>query len=824
MAESLVLSDGTRSYDFLDAAALIFVDAGGISLPVVTDENAYAETPDSDGRTRIRTRALNSESGSLALNLRGTSSDLFWDAVDNLQELVLSAHRNKGTLTYTKFGSTNAVTFDLEAINVTGLPIRGTAIAQRHAEAAVSFETKPYGRLPQVVLSTATNLAVNGTFETNTTGWSTATATLTRVTDMFRTGVASGHVAVASGATRGIVATSNVTVSASTAYTAGGWVKACSSSDVGLQIKIRLEELTSLSVNVGETESTVTLTNEWQYVSVARLMGATGVRAKVHFLNVTSGAVEWVVDDITLALSQVLVGPIDYFAVESVPGQVDAWGALTVTDISSYSRNHIEVGVQHNFDSANPELLLLRAVNELSALGGSSNTRAGSYSTNIIRAALTTSPVAVCTSGSQPHKGPWKIRARVYPSTTDVRVRVAWRAGDGPFTAEKWVSVPNSAGWYDLDLGTVKIGELPSGHTAEFRIEAFTTTGVPTVDVDILTLIPCDNYTRLRGSIGSETPVGGVVAVDDFSTQTAGAVTGKTPLLAPAGNWSGAGDADDFQVDTSLQDIYRTAVSDSTGVNGRYLRCGSGTLAATHVNCDVFVHPSTVGADDRRQGVFLRYSATTDWLMAFVQDGVMWLTKRVAGVESIIGDAYFSYTNQWISLLVGADTSGNAMVWACPRYGTLVPLILVLGDSSLASAGALASGGYGIYDAWEGATAATRRYDNFSVKTSASSSASIINPAINGGHALSLLHNTSLSDNADGDAIGTTPVREGRYLTMPPATRNGDAPVCFPDLPLDLHEVFAHFLLAGGNAPKFLEDLTRIFGTHCPTRSVTAAS
>lgn len=620
----LILSDGTREYDFL-ADGDIYVQQEGIQLPVVSDENTYAEGSDSEGRTRIRSRATNSEAGSFSVYFKATNADDFWDAVDNLQELVLSAHRNKGTITYTPPGGV-AVTYDLEAINVTDLPQKGVHLQQFHGEATVSFETKPYGRL----------------------------------------------------------------------------------------------------------------------------------------------------DTQPLIESETLVGPIDSVDVGLVPGQAPAWGTLTLTDSDSVARNHVEVGVQYDYDPDNPEPLLLEAVTDLSALAGSSNTRAGSHSTNILRAALTTSAVAVCTSDEQPHKGSWKVRARVWPSATTVRVRLAWRAGDGPFAHEKWVSVQNEDAWFDMDLGTVPIKELPSGHTVEFRVEAMTTSGVPTVDVDYIELIPADNYTRLRGSSSLDTPSAAIVAVDDFSTQTSGAVSGKTPLLVPSGTWTGDGDTDDFQVDTTNQNIYRDAVSDSAANNGRYLRCGSGVLAATIVRADVLLSGGYPYFPEGRFGVFLRYTNPSNWLMAvYINYFQISLIKRVGGTETVLGTfSDFSGSIPFIGgrvIMAGADAAGNVIVYDGPASGSLVPRLLILGDSDLATSGTLDDGGYGIYDAETAGTSEGRYYDNFSASTLATT-ATIINPAINEDYGLTLTHETALTESAT--STGTTPIREGQYLTLPPSTRS----------------------------------------------------
>jgi hypothetical protein len=1021
MAE-LILSDGTRSYDFLaEPTPAIYVQQDGLVLPVVSREDTFAEGSDSEGRTRVRSRALNSEAGSFAVYFKATNATDFWDAVDNLQELVESAHRNKGTLTYTPPGGV-AVTFDLEAISVSELPQRGVMLRAFHGEATVTFEAKPYGRLAEVnnaaYISAAyslgpavllaldadaglTDLSGNGrngtavggltvggyspgplavgdegatnfdgtddrvstTYATRqnlvtnprggalaTTGWSTsagvvnAGATITAVNDWRTTAfnVSTTGAAVAQGAYIPFNLTSGTSVQARirlkrTAGTGTIYARVVRNSSpwtthdiVAASTQTDFSELTLdftpnftgewvLIVSVNEASATTFRFTEClvgpagTYFDGAGFenpegfyqpsVGQSGWRGTAHasisdlgsFANGVSrtwmgwayrdasgtndalfggsnngidgivcqlasggnnvqfspqqsgGATTWTgawpgngqwvhwavvfnepanlvslyingalvstetqslpfVTGSTLEVgssagasvfdgkmqgfaayeqaltatqianifaaslgAQYLYGPIDHMLVSGVPGQVSAWGDLTLTDADSVARNHVEVGVQHDYDANNPEPLLLQAVVDLDAQGGSSNTRSGSYSSNILRAALTTSPVAVCTSGEQPHKGLWKVRARVYPSATGVRVRLAWRAGDGPFAWERWVQVPNEDDWYDLDLGTVNIPELPSGHVSEFRVEAAAASGVPTLDVDFLALIPADNYTKLRGASSADVGTGGIIAVDDFSTQTSGAVTGKTPLLAPAGNWSGAGDADDFQVDTSVQNIYREASTDSALNNGRYLRCGTGVLAATIIKADINTTLDSPFSVAVRCGLMLRYTDTSNWLMCvYTGFGTLSLIKRVAGSETVLRTAsgFFAGTR---TLTVGADTSGNVLVYEGPRNGTETAIALIIGDSSLATAGALATGGYGFYDATTSGTYNPRTYDNFVVSTLVTD-ATVVTPAMNAGHSTELTHETALTESASNTS--TTPIREGKYLTLPPSTRN----------------------------------------------------
>jgi len=814
MAESLVLSDGTRSFDLLGDSALIYVRDGGFTLPVVSNENTYAEGSDSEGRSRVRYRATNSEAGSITVYFRGTTNALFRDAIDDLQELVVSANANKGTLAYTPPNGVE-VTYDLESIQVTDMPQDGVALKNRHGEATISFEVKPFGRLaserlnvqdtyqeqvtalsPSIFLplgasagltdlsgnarngtaaggvtvggatgpltvsdggatdfdgtddritttyATRRNLCTNPRFETGTTGWTEtdadASMTVSASTDQAYDGTQSlklvntdaGGPDYMSMTFTGLAVGSTVTFSAyvfCNSFTAGAASNCCLfiSDNIATTAAATLTavpsgwERKSVTITLGGAATTATVylygpqgtvyydavlvelaasagtyfpttaqlaSGEagwtgtanasasdigcfangttrtfmgWAYrdtsSGVDTIFSGSGATPPVLAFSSGSQNIVWKPDNSTtttwasgisngtwfhwelefaeptasnnaslyingalisaqtnagqysancgnfqlgaltsttdpfdgrqawvsvhqtaLTATQIrdaydtgvarisLDGPIDTFVVENIPGQVPAWPHLTLYEASGATVNHVEIGVLNEYVAASAPAILLQAVTQITALGGSSNTRASSYSTNILRAALATTPVAVGEATGQNNKGGWKVRARIYPSATTVRVRLAWRVGSGPYAHEPWRTVPGSAAWYDVDLGSVTIPEISVGtHSVTFRLEAMSTSGSPTVDLDVFEILPTDSYLKLRGASSLDTPTSAIVAMDDFSTQTSGAVTGKTPLLAPAGNWSGAGDADDFQVNTSDQSIYRDAVSDS---------------------------------------------------------------------------------------------------------------------------------------------------------------------------------------------------------------------------------------------------------------------
>jgi len=198
-------------------------------------------------------------------------------------------------------------------------------------------------------------------------------------------------------------------------------------------------------------------------------------------------------DPITVFTDQPISGPIGYVEVPSITGHVEAWAELTLADISSATRSHVEVGLQTDYAPAAPEPLLLNLASGLTVSGfaGSSTTRTGSYSTNVARATLSASPVVVCSTTAQPHKDLWEGRTRVYPSSDDIRVRLSWRVGDGPITPERWITVPNSGNFYELALETISIRELVFNHSWTGYIEAYSPIGTAsTIDVDTILMVP----------------------------------------------------------------------------------------------------------------------------------------------------------------------------------------------------------------------------------------------------------------------------------------------------------------------------------------------
>ena len=141
----LELSDGERQLDLLSGGTIYAVQEG-FELPLPARNLTYIEPVDGEGRRRIRSKDANGE-GRIQAMVSGTSDAHFWDNIDNLLELVQSAHRNRGSLTYQPPAGSDEITWNLEAITVTGLPQKGQQLNTRRAECEITFETRPFGQL-----------------------------------------------------------------------------------------------------------------------------------------------------------------------------------------------------------------------------------------------------------------------------------------------------------------------------------------------------------------------------------------------------------------------------------------------------------------------------------------------------------------------------------------------------------------------------------------------------------------------------------------------------------------------------------------------------
>lgn len=230
----------------------------------------------------------------------------------------------------------------------------------------------------------------------------------------------------------------------------------------------------------------------------------------------------------------------------SVSGDVPAEARVVITDNASKDRRHVEVGIQYRYYDAGTSLEL--DSDDMTAVGGTATTRSGAYDpgasgNSVIRATLGVQPTTVCSTGNLGHVGVFRVKARVYASALDVRVRLNWQEGSGSFRPNPWAAPAVAGGFSEIDLGLIAIPPKVLG-TQRWtgRIEAYTTAPGDTVDIDVLWLVPAgEGYGVARG-IYTYQP-GALVGRDEFT----GATSTLNGRSAPSGGtWATSGATTDF--------------------------------------------------------------------------------------------------------------------------------------------------------------------------------------------------------------------------------------------------------------------------------------
>jgi hypothetical protein len=347
----------------------------------------------------------------------------------------------------------------------------------------------------------------------------------------------------------------------------------------------------------------------------------------------------------------------------------------------------------------------------------------GASSTTIRHATLSTewTPVLstqIAAVGHMTHIGTYRVWARVYGmADQDVDLRFVWDVGDlsnptynAPVTVREDLSGATELAL--VDLGEIRLDQVLVGtHIWQGNIQARGEFEGADIYVDTLEFQPIDDGAgKLVVSVTAEPGLATYTARDGFN-QTAGALAGKT--AAVGGTWSGAGDADDFNVSAN-GDITRTAVSDT---EPRFARLGATTPSLVAVQVDMLWSASPTGLST---GVFARYSSTTNLMMAFVSHSsnqVAVMGHTGAGTFLPLygnSEALDLRDDTEYTIRMAADALGNFWVWFW-ETGSAIPgdPVIVGNNSAFATGGALDDGGIGVMDYNSSATASTRHYDNF---------------------------------------------------------------------------------------------------------------
>jgi hypothetical protein len=325
------------------------------------------------------------------------------------------------------------------------------------------------------------------------------------------------------------------------------------------------------------------------------------------------------------------------------------------------------------------------------------------------------------------HVGTYRMiaRARSTSAAGTVKVRSVYDVGDLAFPVENTeITVPAASQFFLLDLGELRLDKVPVGaHRWQGQIQAKGANGGENIAIDKIEFWPVEESSgKLRAPQMIVPGLAALVARDEFS-QSAGALTGKTASVG--GAWAGAGDADDFAVESTGHTLQRTAVSDVDANTGRYAISGAAALASQFSQVD---HMTTalgsISSGDRIVGGALaRYVDINNWAMAtFAPNSLGFVSpysgitvrKRVAGTVTTIATIPFTQfaANKLYTIRFQITADGKWTVWAGPQGGALQYLASGF-DTDFATGGVLASGKPGIYDHRVGAGAATRTYDNF---------------------------------------------------------------------------------------------------------------
>jgi hypothetical protein len=324
------------------------------------------------------------------------------------------------------------------------------------------------------------------------------------------------------------------------------------------------------------------------------------------------------------------------------------------------------------------------------------------------------------------HTGTYRVRARAHsPNGQAVQLRLVWDVGDLTNPVENApVRLPATASnFFDVDLGEIRLDRpLIGAHRWQGMIQAKGDAGGEDVSIDKVRIVPVDEgHAVMRAPMNVGPDLSGFAARDEFN-QSVGVLAGKT--LPAGGTWSGAGDADDFSVETAGKTAQRTAVSDVADT-GRQAIAGTTVLAATAVQVDTKAGAVSNGQSAAR-GAIARWVDANNFLEAVLTTDSFFGTsigvrKRIGGtfstlqaaggLFSVLPNGQFFGLNEWVTIKL-AVLGDRYFVWLY-RQGAATPVVPVLAGQDADLAGTLDDGRVGMIDRWEGAQALTRNYDNF---------------------------------------------------------------------------------------------------------------
>jgi hypothetical protein len=344
--------------------------------------------------------------------------------------------------------------------------------------------------------------------------------------------------------------------------------------------------------------------------------------------------------------------------------------------------------------------------------------------------------------GPLTHFGTCRVWAEVRV-TAPCQIRLAWDVGD--FTqpnnnpAQNLFYAPLEASGTNVgvrlvDLGQVMLGKMPLGtHRWRGEIQArgvrrYNAAGNtpdtirPDIHIDKFYVLPVDeNYGVLRAPI-DVAPELSVAVIDEplaYTGTTGDTLTGKSVADGQSGVWSAAGHATGFAIDVSALNVTRAA----TAVGAHYELAGSRVFTAVDAQVDVLIATLNPATPAGEGGLFTRYVDTGNNITLAIKGATSGANDPGNGAVLFATGMSSSWfmplslvAGVWYTLRLIVDTSGRFYGWVIPKTQGGMGAPLFVGNSSvLATGGACATGRVGLYDTAGGATAITKRWDNFIV-------------------------------------------------------------------------------------------------------------
>jgi hypothetical protein len=429
--------------------------------------------------------------------------------------------------------------------------------------------------------------------------------------------------------------------------------------------------------------------------------------------------------------------PFNAFEIAGVTGDIPALGRLIITDTATQSRRHVEWGLEGPLTYNSATSLLVDSDNMVvTGFSGVQAVTTGAYDPNATgNNSITLTPIAGATTAMAgtgdplSHVGVFRVKARVQSGSLSNLFRLSWKAGDGPTNHNTWATPISTAGWQELDLGTITVPAVTLGTqrwTGQVEVQG-AASSPGTVALDYLILVPqADGYGKARAvwSLGT----GVLVAQDSFVGTTAGnALNTRTAPLG--GTWATSGDtgdylfADNFNVSAldGIESIMRTGAG-SAETTGRFAILGSTSYTDTQVDVRFLIGASAVTYE---AGLIARWVDASNHLRLVIPQNSS--SSTVVKLESVIAGSVTTLAQTPAMAIPSGKiyrarlivySTGRAIGQVLTDAGGLVCSVDAT-SSALASGGTLQTGKPGLRDRTAGAGFSSKNYTGFAASVPA---------------------------------------------------------------------------------------------------------